>query len=97
VDETDITAKGIRLKDIRQKVGLVFQYPEHQLFEETVYKDVAYGLWSWLDSAAINGSANTDDFGFHDIAWKDGGGTIQMKDITIDITFKDGVDTIYFN
>ena len=32
-----------KLKYIRQKVGLVFQYPEHQLFEMTVYKDVAYG------------------------------------------------------
>ncbi len=31
------------LKAIRQRVGLVFQYPEHQLFEETVYKDVAFG------------------------------------------------------
>jgi len=32
-----------KLKVIRQRVGLVFQYPEHQLFEMTVYKDVAYG------------------------------------------------------
>lgn len=32
-----------KLKMIRQKVGLVFQYPEHQLFEMTVYKDVAFG------------------------------------------------------
>ncbi len=39
----DITAKGTSLKAIRQKVGLVFQYPEHQLFEETVYKDIAFG------------------------------------------------------
>lgn len=39
----DITAKGIRLSDIRKRVGLVFQYPEYQLFEETVLKDVAYG------------------------------------------------------
>jgi len=39
----DITAKNTNLKTIRQKVGLVFQYPEHQLFEETVYKDVAFG------------------------------------------------------
>lgn len=31
------------LKEIRQRVGLVFQYPEHQLFEMTVYQDVAYG------------------------------------------------------
>jgi len=39
----DITQKGADLKALRQKVGLVFQYPEHQLFEETVYKDIAYG------------------------------------------------------
>jgi energy-coupling factor transport system ATP-binding protein len=31
------------LKNIRRRVGLVFQYPEHQLFESTVYKDVAFG------------------------------------------------------
>lgn len=43
IDDIDITAKGIDLKSVRQKVGLVFQYPEHQLFEETIYKDVAFG------------------------------------------------------
>lgn len=43
VDDMDITIKGVSLKSVRQKVGLVFQYPEHQLFEETVYKDVAFG------------------------------------------------------
>jgi energy-coupling factor transport system ATP-binding protein len=32
------------LKALRRKVGLIFQYPEHQLFEETVYKDIAFGL-----------------------------------------------------
>ena len=32
-----------RLRDIRFKVGLVFQYPEYQLFEETCYKDIAFG------------------------------------------------------
>lgn len=31
------------LKELRQKVGLIFQYPEHQLFEETVYKDIIFG------------------------------------------------------
>ena len=35
--------KGAQLKELRQEVGLVFQYPEHQIFEETVYKDVAFG------------------------------------------------------
>lgn len=44
VDGEDIFKKGVSLKNIRKKVGLVFQYPEYQLFEETVYKDVAYGL-----------------------------------------------------
>ena len=43
VDGVDITEKGADLKSIRQKVGLVFQYPEYQLFEETVYKDIAFG------------------------------------------------------
>lgn len=43
VDDTDITVKGAKLKEIRQKVGLVFQYPEHQLFEETVFLDIAFG------------------------------------------------------
>jgi energy-coupling factor transport system ATP-binding protein len=43
IDGIDITAKGVALKKIRQTVGLVFQYPEHQLFEETVSKDVAFG------------------------------------------------------
>ncbi len=43
IDGTVITEKKADLKSIRQKVGLVFQYPEHQLFEETVYKDIAYG------------------------------------------------------
>jgi len=35
--------KRADVKTLRQQVGLVFQYPEHQLFEETVYDDVAYG------------------------------------------------------
>lgn len=43
IDGEDINAKETNLKSIRQKVGLVFQYPEHQLFEETIYKDIAFG------------------------------------------------------
>ncbi len=39
----ETTTKGEELKKLRCDVGLVFQYPEHQLFEETVYKDIAYG------------------------------------------------------
>ena len=43
VGDTDITADGVVMRDIRRKIGLVFQYPEYQLFEETVAKDVAFG------------------------------------------------------
>lgn len=43
IDDIDITKKDVKLRPIRQKIGLVFQYPEHQLFEETVYKDIAFG------------------------------------------------------
>ena len=39
----DITVAGVKLNDIRKKVGLVFQYPEYQLFEETVALDIAFG------------------------------------------------------
>ncbi len=43
IDGEDITIKGTRLDAVRKKVGLVFQYPEYQLFEETIAKDVAFG------------------------------------------------------
>ncbi len=39
----DINASKETARDVRFKVGLVFQYPEYQLFEETVYKDIAFG------------------------------------------------------
>ena len=39
----DIYDKDYNLKDLRTEVGMVFQYPEHQLFETTVYEDVAFG------------------------------------------------------
>ncbi len=42
-DGQDIFGKGFDMRTVRQKVGLVFQYPEHQLFEMTVWKDVAFG------------------------------------------------------
>jgi energy-coupling factor transport system ATP-binding protein len=43
IDDIDIFDKATDIKKIRQRVGLVFQYPEHQLFEETVFKDIAFG------------------------------------------------------
>lgn len=43
IDGTDITDSKTKMLEIRKKVGLVFQYPEYQLFEETVAKDVAFG------------------------------------------------------
>jgi len=43
VGGVDITQPGVPMVQIRKKIGLVFQYPEYQLFEETVAKDVAFG------------------------------------------------------
>lgn len=43
VDGENINADKISRKNVRSKVGLVFQYPEYQLFEETVYADIAFG------------------------------------------------------
>ena len=43
IDGVDITQKDIKLNKLRESVGMVFQYPEYQLFEETVEKDVAFG------------------------------------------------------
>lgn len=43
VDGINILEKGAKIKAVRQKVGLVFQYPEHQIFEESVYADIAFG------------------------------------------------------
>ncbi len=43
IDGEDITRKDAKLTEIRKKVGLVFQYPEYQLFEETIEKDIEFG------------------------------------------------------
>lgn len=43
VNDVDIHSKEVSLRKIRQQVGMVFQYPEHQLFGETVFEDVAFG------------------------------------------------------
>ncbi len=43
LDGKDINADKVTARDTRFRVGLVFQYPEYQLFEETVRKDIAYG------------------------------------------------------
>lgn len=43
VGDTSVTASSKKLHKLRQQVGMVFQYPEHQLFEETVFRDIAFG------------------------------------------------------
>ncbi len=43
LDGVDIWGKGVKIADIRYKVGLVMQYPEYQLFEDTVWADIAFG------------------------------------------------------
>ena len=42
-DGTDISTPGFDKRMLRSRVGMVFQYPEHQLFEETVFKDICFG------------------------------------------------------
>ncbi|MBW9151017.1 energy-coupling factor transporter ATPase [Clostridium estertheticum] len=55
VDDIDITKKKMKLTNIRKKVGLVFQYPEYQLFEETIEKDISFGPRNLgLDNDEIN-------------------------------------------
>ncbi len=43
VDGNDVKAKNEAARNARRRVGMVFQYPEHQLFEETIYEDIAFG------------------------------------------------------
>ncbi len=43
VEDRDIWKEPKKIREVRFAVGLVFQYPEYQLFEETVYKDIAFG------------------------------------------------------
>lgn len=43
IDDIDLTGKGADVKAARQHVGMVFQYPEHQIFAETVFEDIAFG------------------------------------------------------
>lgn len=43
INNFEITQKDINLTEIRKRVGVVFQYPEYQLFEETIEKDIAFG------------------------------------------------------
>lgn len=52
-DGADIWENPKEIRKIRFKVGMVFQYPEYQLFEETVYKDIAFG--------AINMGKSSDE------------------------------------
>ena len=43
VDGEDLNGENVNRRALRQRIGLVFQYPEYQLFEETVAKDIAFG------------------------------------------------------
>ncbi|SCI48762.1 Energy-coupling factor transporter ATP-binding protein EcfA2 [uncultured Clostridium sp.] len=55
INDFNITDPDLNLTEIRKRVGVVFQYPEYQLFEETVEKDIAFGPSNLgLDSEEIN-------------------------------------------
>ena len=51
IGEYDLTDKKCDFKSLRSKVGMVFQYPEYQLFAETVFDDVAFGLKNFSKDA----------------------------------------------
>jgi len=54
LDGRDIWEDKSKIREVRFKVGLVFQYPEYQIFEETVFKDIAFGPKNMgLDEAEI--------------------------------------------
>ena len=60
VDGTDIWSDKKATREARFKVGLCFQYPEYQLFEETVYKDIAFGPKNIkISQEQINKKVNT--------------------------------------
>jgi energy-coupling factor transport system ATP-binding protein len=48
VGEYDLCDKKCNLKELRSKVGMVFQYPEYQLFADTVFEDVAFGIKNFM-------------------------------------------------
>lgn len=52
VDGFDLTQKTTDFKELRKRVGMVFQYPEYQLFAETVFEDVAFGLKNFNENAS---------------------------------------------
>ena len=55
IDGRDLWAEPEKIREFRFLTGLVFQYPEYQLFEETCYKDIAFGPRNmWLDEAEID-------------------------------------------
>ena len=55
IDGEDLNGEKVNRRALRQRIGLVFQYPEYQLFEETVAKDIAFGPKNQkLDAAEID-------------------------------------------
>jgi energy-coupling factor transport system ATP-binding protein len=56
IDGMELKEKSPHLREIRRKVGLVFQYPEQQLFAETVYEEIAFAPRNWgIPEAEISG------------------------------------------
>ena len=58
LDGADIWEKPKEINKVRFRVGLVFQYPEYQLFEDTVYKDIAFGPKNMGRRAGQSGTAS---------------------------------------
>ena len=70
----DLTKKTTNFKELRKRVGMVFQYPEYQLFAETVFEDVAFGLKNFNDKmdeteiyAAVKNAIETVGLNFEEV------------------------------
>jgi len=60
-------------------------------------KNVAYALWSWVDAQSINGSANSDNYGFRDVEKTANGWVIEMNGVQIEFDTSGTGTTYYFN
>lgn len=62
IDGVDPAEKGVDLRELRSNVGMVFQYPEYQLFAETVFEDVAFGLRNYFKRSKKEMKKDPDRF-----------------------------------
>ena len=73
VNGFDLTDKKTDFKALRAKVGMVFQYPEYQLFAENVFEDVAFGLKNFrggMSKEEIKAAVRSNFLAVKSVAWQ---------------------------